>query len=677
MGDAVADKYEWACSLAKKAMSAEQNSDYFYAAYLYGNGARVLQTLAGASPDHKLAGVLKKKADELARNAQRLESLVEEQEVKKAERTAPTPQVPELNEQARADANEATDPTPTMATSLFDFPDSGGDGDAGGMLHFRKGDKINVLWKNPAGGWSRGEFNGIQGMFPTDFVAFSGGQGDARFRGNWQPSVKNANARSFLPPAVESAIPPKASWPEQQPPQQPPQKKAQEETLAASEPVPEEVLYQSALYQSMPLPLPPSEQEELAEKNREKEGESRADTTVVEVEVTEELLMGPQYRPYLSAIRERRQQQEQQQEQQQHEADMDFGWDELRMVRYTPVQLSKGETTPSFGAFGERGYALRPAIDAAASAARVRTMVCVTVYNEGGDELKRTLEGIALNLRTMSKRGMRGPAAWQEFLVCIVIDGKNSASESLLQYAKTGLGVFDAETMEIVGLGLGPVQMHLFELTTVLQLGAGNGSGDSSIGPSDSSIGPSEVPPLRLIFAMKENNAGKLDSHSWFFNAFVEYVYTKPNSGSSGDREPAAAVNEYCGGVEYCVLLDVGTVPAPTAIFRLQRSLDRDPTMGGVCGEISPMNPDLLNPVVASQVRAMQSPLSPPHPPSFCLFPPLISNPLAPFCPGVRVQSLQRARSCHGFGIRFHRRASWGILRLPLPRDPRRIPWRR
>jgi hypothetical protein len=38
MGDAVADKYEWTCSLAKKAVAAEHNADCFYAAYLYGGG---------------------------------------------------------------------------------------------------------------------------------------------------------------------------------------------------------------------------------------------------------------------------------------------------------------------------------------------------------------------------------------------------------------------------------------------------------------------------------------------------------------------------------------------------------------------------------------------------------------------------------------------------------------
>jgi cellulose synthase/poly-beta-1,6-N-acetylglucosamine synthase-like glycosyltransferase len=32
--------------------------------------------------------------------------------------------------------------------------------------------------------------------------------------------------------------------------------------------------------------------------------------------------------------------------------------------------------------------------------------------------------------------------------------------------------------------------------------------------------------PLQTIFGLKEHNAGKLDSHLWFFNAFAEQVIT-------------------------------------------------------------------------------------------------------------------------------------------------------
>jgi len=84
--------------------------------------------------------------------------------------------------------------------------------------------------------------------------------------------------------------------------------------------------------------------------------------------------------------------------------------------------------------------------------------------------------------------------------------------------------------------------------------------------------------PMQVIFAMKERNGGKLDSHDWFFNAFTEQLQAK-----------------------FCVLLDVGTIPQDRAIYKLYKAMYLDPTVGGCCGEISVHKPQLLNPIVASQ----------------------------------------------------------------------------
>jgi chitin synthase len=51
----------------------------------------------------------------------------------------------------------------------------------------------------------------------------------------------------------------------------------------------------------------------------------------------------------------------------------------------------------------------------------------------------------------------------------------------------------------------------------------------------------------------------------------------------------------------YTVLVDVGTIPQPDAIWRLLRSMERDPQIGGVCGEISTLEPSMLSVVVAAQ----------------------------------------------------------------------------
>ena len=69
--------------------------------------------------------------------------------------------------------------------------------------------------------------------------------------------------------------------------------------------------------------------------------------------------------------------------------------------------------------------------------------------------------------------------------------------------------------------------------------------------------------PLQLIFALKEKNGGKLNSHLWFFNAFA------------GQLNP-----------KYTLLFDVGTVPRPRALTSLYRAMEADPDCGGCCGEI-------------------------------------------------------------------------------------------
>ncbi|CAG8661454.1 14097_t:CDS:2, partial [Funneliformis caledonium] len=74
----------------------------------------------------------------------------------------------------------------------------------------------------------------------------------------------------------------------------------------------------------------------------------------------------------------------------------------------------------------------------------------------------------------------------------------------------------------------------------------------------------------------------KLNSHRWFFNAFAAQL--NPN---------------------VCILLDVGTKPSHTSVYHLWKAFDRDPNVGGACGEIKAELgaswKNLINPLVASQ----------------------------------------------------------------------------
>jgi len=88
--------------------------------------------------------------------------------------------------------------------------------------------------------------------------------------------------------------------------------------------------------------------------------------------------------------------------------------------------------------------------------------------------------------------------------------------------------------------------------------------------------------PVQIIFCLKERNQKKINSHRWFFNAFGPVLEPK-----------------------ICVLLDVGTMPAPTAIYHLWKTFDINANVGGACGEIVPLKGQLglklLNPLVAAQ----------------------------------------------------------------------------
>jgi chitin synthase len=116
------------------------------------------------------------------------------------------------------------------------------------------------------------------------------------------------------------------------------------------------------------------------------------------------------------------------------------------------------------------------------------------------------------------------------------------------------------------------VTAHVYEYTTQVSL-------DSDLKFKGAEKG---IVPCQMIFCMKEKNAKKLNSHRWFFNAFGRAL--SPN---------------------VCILLDVGTKPAPMALYHLWKAFDQDSNVAGAAGEIKAMKGKgwlgLLNPLVASQ----------------------------------------------------------------------------
>jgi len=107
-------------------------------------------------------------------------------------------------------------------------------------------------------------------------------------------------------------------------------------------------------------------------------------------------------------------------------------------------------------------------------------------------------------------------------------------------------------------------------------------------------------PPLQCVLAIKEANAGKLDSHLWYFSAFCDSL----NPSFCGVRTPrvlrplvkmrlsASALQCARSRVRCTVqMVDVGTVPQPDGFLSLYERMRYNPNIGGCCGEIRVRNP--------------------------------------------------------------------------------------
>jgi len=68
---------------------------------------------------------------------------------------------------------------------------------------------------------------------------------------------------------------------------------------------------------------------------------------------------------------------------------------------------------------------------------------------------------------------------------------------------------------------------------------------------------------INFVFAIKQRNDGKINSHKWFFQGLCKYM--KP---------------------EYCMVLDIGTRPDKHSVYKLYKYMRKDINCGGCCGEI-------------------------------------------------------------------------------------------
>ncbi|KAL5694330.1 hypothetical protein EMGR_003251 [Emarellia grisea] len=249
--------------------------------------------------------------------------------------------------------------------------------------------------------------------------------------------------------------------------------------------------------------------------------------------------------------------------------DLEGGSEEFTHMRYTAATCDPNEFTL------HNGYNLRPAM----YNRHTELLIAITYYNEDKTLTSRTLHGVMQNIRDIvnlkkSEFWNKGGPAWQKIVVCLVFDGIDPCDKDTLDVLAT-IGVYQDGVMKRDVDGKETVA-HIFEYTTQLSVTPNQ----QLIRPTDD--GPSTLPPVQMMFCLKQKNSKKINSHRWLFNAFGRIL-----------------------NPEVCILLDAGTKPGPKSLLSLWEAFYNDKDLGGACGEIHAMLgkgwKNLINPLVAAQ----------------------------------------------------------------------------
>ena len=206
-------------------------------------------------------------------------------------------------------------------------------------------------------------------------------------------------------------------------------------------------------------------------------------------------------------------------------------------------------------------------------------LIAITYYNEDKTLTSRTLHGVMQNIRDIvnikkTEFWNKGGPAWQKIVVCLVFDGIDPCDKGTLDVLAT-IGIYQDGIMKKDIDGKETVA-HIFEYTTQLSVTPNQ----QLIRPLDD--GPSTLPPVQMMFCLKQKNSKKINSHRWLFTAFGRIL-----------------------NPEICILLDAGTKPGHKALLALWEAFYNDKDLGGACGEIHALLGrgwrNLINPLVAAQ----------------------------------------------------------------------------
>ncbi|MGL6341184.1 MAG: glycosyltransferase family 2 protein, partial [Waterburya sp.] len=202
------------------------------------------------------------------------------------------------------------------------------------------------------------------------------------------------------------------------------------------------------------------------------------------------------------------------------------------------------------------------------SVRKVSVLTCLTMYNEDGVEFIRSIAGLARNIENCNDAEEDGSP--DKFTICVIADGRERIHPTTLYWAKR-LGLLPEEslktstsslacsdrlsiyetivsTTEVAMVATEVAQKHNLSITELLRqedLPRKEKYSDRDYSRQDCYF--------KIIFCIKEENAGKLDSHWWFLNHICPLVEPK-----------------------YFIQTDVGTVAGDRTMYRLRQTLEHD-----------------------------------------------------------------------------------------------------
>lgn len=179
---------------------------------------------------------------------------------------------------------------------------------------------------------------------------------------------------------------------------------------------------------------------------------------------------------------------------------------------------------------------------------------CVTAYNESGTALLISILGLIRNIQYVLSQSEYDE--YRSSIICILVDGVDRMSESFFELAKE-LGFLDDRCFDKDG------DIKIFEsycdgeklkdkLKSLIDVGGVNDDwlydNKDYLEDKLNFLSKNEI---RIIFYIKKDNAGKLDSHWHFFEVICQFLNPR-----------------------YCVQMDLGTNPKIDSLYNMLKQIN-------------------------------------------------------------------------------------------------------